>query len=59
MNKLFKLQGEKLPGEKYWVTADDTYELYGRIEVNVDSVGPVEFIITDIIEEGLIVTTLN
>ena len=59
MNKLFKLQGEKLPGERVWVDAEGMYELYGRIEVNVDKVGPVEFIITDIIEEGLIVTTLN
>ena len=59
MNKLFKLQGEKLPMEKVWVDAEGMYELYQRIEVDVDKVGPVEFIITDITEEGLIVTTLN
>ena len=59
MEKLFKLQGEKLPCEKVWVDSEGMYEVYNRIEVDVDESGPVEYIITDITEEGLIVTTLN
>lgn len=59
MEKLFKLQGEKLPCEKVWVDADGMYSVYDRIEVDVDKLGAVNYIITDIINEGLIVDTLN
>ena len=59
MEQLFRLDGEKLPMEKVWVDAHDMYEVYGRITVDVDETGPTEFIITDIIEEGLIVDTVQ
>jgi hypothetical protein len=59
MERLFRLDGEKLPGESVWVDAQGMYEVYGRITVDVDKAGPTEFIITDIVNEGLIVTVLN
>ena len=59
MEALFKLQGEKLPAEKVWVDAEGMYSVYDRIEIDIDQTGVVEVIVTDITEDGLIVTTLN
>tara|TARA_R110002033_G_scaffold165439_1_gene203344 strand:+ start:5323 stop:5502 length:180 start_codon:yes stop_codon:yes gene_type:complete len=59
MDKLFKLQGEKLPCESVWVDSCGMYSVYDKIDIDIDNTGAAEYIITDIIEEGLIVTILN
>lgn len=59
MNTLLKLHGEKLPQEKVWVDAEGMYEVYDKIDVNIDNSNITKYIITDITDDGLIVTTLN
>jgi hypothetical protein len=58
MERLIKLQGHKLPCEQVWVDPHQMYEVYGRITLNIDGVTS-ELIITEIIEEGLIVELLQ
>ena len=53
------IKGEKLPGEKVWVTAEEMYEVYGRINLCIDNNGESEMIITDITDEGLVVQAIN
>lgn len=53
------IKGEKLPGEKVWVTAEEMYEVYGRINLCIDNNGQSEMIITDITDEGLVVQAIN
>ena len=57
--KLIAIQGYKLPGEEVWVTEQDMYEVYSRIDLMVDGSPSTEFIITGIKDEGLIVETLQ
>lgn len=52
---LLTLQGEKLPQEQVWVDANEMYQLYDRMEVDTDEFGVVEYIITDVINDGLVV----
>lgn len=59
MKRLLKLQGEKLPQEKVWVDADGMYEVYDRIDINIQDIDVHTFIITDITIEGLMVDTLH
>lgn len=57
--KLIVIKGEKLPCEKVWVTADDMYKVYDRIKIAIDEAPESELIITDIINEGLLVEQLQ
>lgn len=57
--KLIAIQGYKLPGEECWVTAEDMYEVYSRIDLMIDGAASAEFIITGIKDEGLIVETIQ
>ena len=57
--KLVIIKGYCLPGEKVWVTAEEMYEVYGRITLCIDNNGESEMIITDITDEGLIVEQLQ
>ena len=57
--KLIAIQGYKLPGEECWVTTEDMYEVYSRIDLMIDGAESVEFIITCIKDEGLIVETIQ
>lgn len=52
---LLIIKGYCLPGEKVWVTADDMYEVYGKITICMDEGDESEMIITDITDEGLVV----
>lgn len=57
--KLVIIKGYKLPGEKVWVTTQDMYEVYGRINLSIDDEEGVEMIIVDIKDEGLVVESLQ
>jgi len=57
--KLIAIQGYKLPGESVWVTTEDMYEVYSRIDLIIDGAATAEFIITRIVDEGLFVETIN
>ncbi len=57
--RLIKLQGYKLPGEQVWVDPNEMYEVYGRITISIDNAPATELIITEVIEEGLIVELLQ
>lgn len=57
--KLIAIQGYKLPAEDVWVTEQDVYEVYSRIDLVVDGAESAEFIITGIKDEGLIVETIH
>jgi len=59
MKSLVIIKGEKLPGEKCWVTAEDMYNVYDRIPLSIDGGDAKEMIITDITDEGLFVQTVN
>lgn len=57
--KLIAIQGYKLPGEEVWVTQEDMYEVYSRIDLMINGAESVGFIITKIVNEGLYVETLQ
>jgi hypothetical protein len=57
--KLIAIQGYKLPGEEVWVTTEDMYEVYSRIDLMIDGAPSSGFIITGIIDKGLLVETLQ
>lgn len=57
--KLIAIQGYKLPAEDVWVTSEDMYEVYSRIDLMVDGAESAEFIITKITDEGLFVETIQ
>ena len=57
--KLVIIKGYKLPGEKVWVTTEDMYEVYGKINICIDGGEQAEMIITDITDEGLAVESLQ
>lgn len=57
--KLIIIKGEKLPGEKVWVTAEDMYSVHSRISICVDGGEQAEMIIIDITDEGLVVESLQ
>ena len=57
--KLVVIKGKKLPCEKVWVTAQDMYEVHGRIRLCIDGGEQAEMIITDITDEGLVVESLQ
>tara|TARA_R110000772_G_scaffold222931_3_gene333359 strand:+ start:430 stop:612 length:183 start_codon:yes stop_codon:yes gene_type:complete len=53
------IKGYKLPGESVWVTADDMYEVYSKINICIDGGHSAEMIITNITDEGLFVESLQ
>lgn len=55
IEKLLKMQGYKLPAEKVWVDSSEMYEVYQAIEIDINGDGKRKYIITDIIDDGLIV----
>lgn len=57
--KLIAIQGYKLPGEEVWVTTEDMYEVYSKIDLMVDGAPSSSFIITGITDKGLLVETLQ
>lgn len=57
--KLIAIQGYKLPGEQVWVTEQDMYEVYSKIDLILDGSPSTEFIITKIVDKGLYVETLQ
>ena len=57
--KLIAIQGYKLPGEAYWVTEQDMYEVYSRISLCIDGAASSDFIITKIIDEGVVVELIQ
>lgn len=57
--RLIKLQGYKLPCEQVWVDSNEMYEVYGKIKVSIDNAPVTELIITEILEEGLVVEILQ
>ena len=57
--KLIAIQGYKLPGEEVWVTQEDMYEVYSKIDLIINGEPSTEFIITKIVDEGLFVETLQ
>ena len=57
--KLIAIQGEKLPGEEIWVTQEDMYEVYSKISLMIDGAASSDFIITKIIDEGVIVELIQ
>jgi len=57
--KLIAIQGYKLPCEEVWVTSEDMYEVYSKIDLMIDGSPTKEFIITSIKDEGLYVETLQ
>lgn len=56
-DKLLKMQGEKLPCEPVWVDRLMMYEVHDPIEIDINGEGVRKYIITDIIDEGLIVAS--
>ena len=58
MERLIVLEEYKLPCEQVRVDAAEMYEVYQSIKVEVDDV-PTNFIITEIIDEGLVVELIN
>ena len=56
-DKLLKMQGEKLPCEPVWVDRLMMYEVHDPIEIDINGEGVRRYIITDIIDEGLIVAS--
>lgn len=59
MSKLLSLIGYKLPCEEVWVTADDMYEVYSPIRLSVDNERDTDFIITEIVEQGLYIEIVH
>jgi len=59
MERLIVLPGYKLPCEQVWVDANEMYEVYSFIEIDIDSQGPVKFIITGVEDNGLIVEVIQ
>jgi len=57
--KLIAIQGYKLPAEEVWVTTEDMYEVYSRIDLIIDGAPKQEFIITKIVDKGLFVEVIN
>ena len=57
--KLIAIQGYKLPGESVWVTAEDMYEIYSKIDLMIDGAPSKKFIITKIVDKGLFVEMLQ
>ena len=57
--KLVIIKGYRLPQEKVWVTAQDMYEVHGRIRLCIDGDSEADMIITDITDEGLVVESLQ
>jgi hypothetical protein len=57
--KLVIIKGYKLPGEAVWVTTDDMYEVYSKINICIDGGDSAEMIITNITDEGLFVESLQ
>lgn len=51
------MQGEKLPCEPVWVDRLMMYEVHDPIEIDINGEGVRRYIITDIIDEGLIVAS--
>jgi len=59
IEKLLKMQGEKLPCEKVWVDYFEMYEVHQSVEIDINGDGGRKYIITDITEEGLIVIDVH
>ena len=59
MERLIKLEGYKLPGEQVWVDPYKMYEVYSKIKVKIDNAPEAELIITEILEEGLVVEIIQ
>lgn len=55
MDKLLKMQGEKLPCEKVWVDRLMMYEVNDPIEIDINGDGIRKYYISDIIDDGLVV----
>ena len=51
--------GEKLPCEKVYVDEHDMYKVHDVLDLDIDEQGAGKYIITDIIEDGIIVTRIN
>ena len=59
MERLIVMSGYKLPGEQVWVDANEMYEVYHKITLDIDNQGPTELIITEVLEQGLVVEVLQ
>lgn len=59
MQKLIILQGYKLPCEQVWVDPHQMYEVFDKITISIDNAPTSELIITEVLEEGLIVEIIN
>lgn len=57
--RIVAIQGYKLPAERVWVTHDDMYEVYSKIDLMIDDTPLTEFVITDILDEGVVVEVLH
>lgn len=55
MEKLLRMQGEKLPCEKVWVDRDMMYEVNDPIQIDINGDGVRKYYITDVIEDGVVV----
>ena len=55
MERLLKMQGEKLPCEAVWIDRVMMYEAHDPIEIDINGEGMRKYIIIDVIEDGLIV----
>lgn len=54
MERLIKLQGEKLPQEAVWVDHSMMYEVNDPLVIDINGEGERKYIITDVITEGII-----
>lgn len=60
MEILIKMQGgEKLPCEKVYVDENEMYRVYDVLDLDIDEQGAGKYIITDIIEDGILITRIN
>ena len=59
MERLIVLDGYKLPCENVWVDANEMYQVYGKIKLSIDGAPETELIITEILEEGLVVEVMQ
>ena len=59
MNNLVTIKGYKLPAEDVWVTTTDMYEVYSTIRLTIDGAVDLDFVITEIHNEGVCVEILH